>query len=74
MSMFTKYEDNSYTAYNLTPPKKISQMVETLYSPIVGYDKYGNIKIFLWDPQDEFKLNLKLGTKIKVTWRTHSRV
>ena len=66
MSMFTKYEDNSYTAYNLTPPKKISQIVETLYSPIVGYDKYGNIKIFLWDPQDEFKLNLKLGTKIKV--------
>lgn len=66
MSMFTKYEDNSYTAYNLTPPKKISQMVETLYSPIVAYDKYGNIKIFLWDPQDEFKLNLKLGTKIRV--------
>ena len=66
MSMFTKYEDNSYTAYNLTPPKTVTQVIETLYSPIAGYDKYGNIKIFIWDPQDEFKLNLKLGTKIKV--------
>lgn len=66
MSMFTNYENSSYTAYNLTPPKESNIVRQYLYSPIVGYDNYGNIRSFIWDPEDEFNLNLKLGLKVYV--------
>lgn len=66
MSMFENYENNSYTAYNITP-RKISTLTQRYFhSPIVGYDEFGNIKAFMWDPEDQFNLNLNLGVKIKV--------
>lgn len=66
MSMFEKYGDNSYTAYNLTP-KKLSNTIKKVFSsPIVGYDQYGNAKAFIWDPNDVFTLKLSLGSNILV--------
>ena len=66
MSMFDKYENNSYTAYNLTPRKVSYTQHEYFSSPIVEYDLNANIKSFMWDPLDEFELKLRLGKKIKV--------
>lgn len=67
MSMFTNYENNNtYTAYNLTP-KIISPIIQKYTSsPIIIYDKYNNIKSFIWDPKDSFNLKIALGSKIKV--------
>lgn len=66
MSMFENYENNSYTAYNITAPKVSTLTQRYLYSPIVAYDKFHNIKGFVWDPNDKFTLNLNLGIKINV--------
>lgn len=66
MDMFKNYENNSYTAYNLTEPKISTMTQRYICSPVIGYDKYKNIKCFVWDPNDEFNLNLSLGFKISV--------
>ena len=66
MDMFKNYENNSYTAYNLTEPKISTMTQRYICSPVIGYDKYKNIKCFVWDPKDEFNLNLSLGFKISV--------
>lgn len=66
MSMFDKYEDNSYTAYNLTP-KKVSKTTQIRFnSPFVGYDSFHNPRMFVWDPEDSFVLKLSYGKNIKV--------
>lgn len=66
MSMFDKYEDNSYTAYNLTP-KKVSKTTQIKFnSPFVGYDSFHNPRMFMWDPEDSFTLKLSYGKNIKV--------
>lgn len=66
MSMFDKYEDNSYTAYNISPVKIATIAERYLKSPIVGYDKYHNVKEFIWDPEDQFTLNISAGVKVRV--------
>lgn len=66
MGMFSNYENNSYTAYNLTPPQIKNSVKRYLNSPIIGYDKYNNPKVFIWDPKDEFSLNLSLLLKLPV--------
>lgn len=66
MSMFEKYEDNSYTAYNLTPKSVVKSTQLKLTSPIVGYDTYRNPQQFIWDPEDSFTLKILYGKKIKV--------
>lgn len=66
MGMFSNYENNSYTAYNLTPPQIKNSIKRYLNSPIIGYDKYNNPKAFIWDPKDEFSLNLSLLLKLPV--------
>lgn len=66
MSMFENYKNNSYTAYNITAPKVSTLTQRYLYSPIVAYDKFHNIKGFVWDPNDKFTLNLNLGIKINI--------
>ena len=66
MGMFDNYQNESYTAYNLTPRKESHLIERYFHSPIIGYDKYNNIKCFIWDPEDKFTLNLNLGIKVKV--------
>lgn len=66
MSMFDNYEKNNYTAYNLTPRKISNTTKRYLRSPIAKYDKFGNIKQFIWSPEDQFNLKFKFGFKIKV--------
>lgn len=66
MNMFDNYGNDSYPAYNLTCPK-VSNVIERYFSsPIISYDKFGNINSFSWDPQDKFNLKLSLGVKVKV--------
>lgn len=66
MSMFENYENNSYTAYNITAPKVSTLTQRYLYSPIVAYDKFHNIKGFVWDPNDKFTLDLNLSIRLNV--------
>ena len=66
MSMFKKYEDNSYTAYNITPPVILNTASRYIQSPIILFDKFHNIKAFVWDPEDEFSLNIGVGLKLPV--------
>lgn len=66
MEMFKNYENNSYPAYNLTSPEVSKSVQKYLSSPIIGYNRYNNIVCFMWDPMDEFTLNLSIGFKINV--------
>lgn len=66
MGMFDNYGNNSYTAYNLTPPN-ISRAVLTNYkTPLYTTDKLGNIYRFFWVEGEKFNLKLKATQKIRV--------
>lgn len=66
MNMFDNYGNDSYTAYNLTPPRVSKTVQRYISSPLISYDTDGNIVAFTWDPQDKFSLKLSLGVLISV--------
>lgn len=66
MSMFEKYEDTSYTAYNLTPPTVYKQESLLLNPPYIKYDSRKNPIHIIWDPNDSFSFGITFGMNITV--------
>lgn len=66
MSMFDKYTDNSYTAYNLTPPTIHKQKSLLLSPPYIKYDDRKNPIQMVWDPVDSFSFSINFGKNITV--------
>lgn len=66
MSMFDKYSNNSYTAYNLTPPTTQKQKSLLLNPPYIKYDKRKNPVQMVWDPVDSFSFSINFGKNITV--------
>ena len=66
MSMFDKYTDNSYTAYNLTPPTIHKQKSLLLNPPYIKYDIRKNPIQMVWDPVDAFSFSINFGKNITV--------
>ena len=66
MSMFNKYTDNSYTAYNLTPPTIHKQKSLLLNPPYIKYDIRKNPIQMVWDPVDAFSFSINFGKNITV--------
>ena len=66
MSMFEKYEDASYTAYNLTPPTVYKQESLLLNPPYIKYDNRRNPQQIIWDPKDSFTFGITFGMSITV--------
>lgn len=66
MSMFNKYTDNSYTAYNLTPPTIHKQKSLLLNPPYIKYDNRKNPIQMVWDPVDAFNFSINFGKNITV--------
>lgn len=66
MSMFDKYTDNSYTAYNLTPPTIQKQKSLLLSPPYIKYDDRKNPIQMVWDPVDSFSFSINFGKNITV--------
>lgn len=66
MSMFEKYEDMSYTAYNLTPPTVYKQESLLLNPPYIKYDSRKNPLQIVWDPNDSFTFGITFGMNITV--------
>lgn len=66
MSMFDKYIDNSYTAYNLTSPTIHKQQSLLLNPPYIKYDERKNPIQIVWDPVDSFTFSINFGKNITV--------
>ena len=64
--MFDKYTDNSYTAYNLTPPTIHKQKSLLLNPPYIKYDIRKNPIQMVWDPVDAFSFSINFGKNITV--------
>lgn len=66
MSMFDKYSNDSYTAYNLTPPTTQKQKSLLLNPPYIQYDRRKNPVQMVWDPVDSFSFSINFGKNITV--------
>lgn len=66
MSMFDKYSNDSYTAYNLTPPTTQKQKSLLLNPPYIKYDNRKNPVQMVWDPVDSFSFSISFGKNITV--------
>lgn len=66
MSMFDKYSNDSYTAYNLTPPTTQKQKSLLLNPPYIKYDNRKNPVQMVWDPVDSFSFSINFGKNITV--------
>lgn len=66
MSMFDKYSNDSYTAYNLTPPTTQNQKSLLLNPPYIKYDNRKNPVQMVWDPVDSFSFSINFGKNITV--------
>lgn len=66
MSMFDKYSNDSYTAYNLTPPNTQKQKSLLLNPPYIKYDNRKNPVQMVWDPVDSFSFSINFGKNITV--------
>ena len=66
MGMFDNYDNNSYTAYNLTPPTISRGILTNFKTPLYTLDKQGNVDRFLWVEGEQFDLQLSAKTKVLV--------
>lgn len=66
MSMFDKYENNSYTPYNLTTPSIERGVLTNFKTPLYTLDKQGNVNRFYWVEGERFSLNLRPVQKVRV--------
>ena len=64
--MFDKYSNDSYTAYNLTPPTTQKQKSLLLNPPYIQYDRRKNPVQMVWDPVDSFSFSINFGKNITV--------
>lgn len=64
--MFDKYSNDSYTAYNLTPPTTQKQKSLLLNPPYIKYDNRKNPVQMVWDPVDSFSFSINFGKNITV--------
>lgn len=66
MGMFDKYGNDSYTAYNLTPPSVSRGVLTNFKTPLYTRNKQGNIDRFFWVEGEHFNLELKSTTKVRI--------
>lgn len=66
VGMFDNYENNSYTAYNLTPPSISRGILTNFKTPLYTLNKQGNVDRFFWVEGEHFELKLSAKTKVRV--------
>lgn len=66
MGMFDNYGNDSYTAYNLTPPSISRGILTNFKTPLYTRNSQGNVDRFLWVEGESFDLELSAKTKVRV--------
>ncbi len=66
MGMFDNYGNDSYTAYNLTPPSISRGILTNFKTPLYTRNSQGNIDRFLWVEGEHFDLKINAKMKVRV--------